>query len=256
VSKLVQNLKYKKVREGIDPVELGKLIEQEYLKGNRKYTVQKKTFSPSSIGYGNGRCPRYWFMAFNGADFEEQNDAQGIANMRNGTLAHQRIEELFNKLSITEDTEREMTLDDPPVRGFIDLILEWNDETVVGEFKTSKQEVFKTRQAQMKPSPNHLLQVLIYMHSQDARYGFVMYENKNTQEILVLPIVMNERRQKILDNAFEWMRSTYKTYEEGTLPTRPFTQKSNECKRCPIRKQCWSGPEGEIDIAPMSVPRV
>ena len=26
--------------------------------------TEKKTFSPSTLGYGHGKCARYWFLAF------------------------------------------------------------------------------------------------------------------------------------------------------------------------------------------------
>ena len=57
--------------------------------------------------------------------------------------------------------------------------MEYDNETVIGEIKTAKQEVWDTRQAEMSPSSNHLLQLLTYMKLKDAKEGFFLYENKN-----------------------------------------------------------------------------
>ena len=49
---------------------------------NSGYTVkrvsrhtQKKTFAPSTVAYGHGECPRYWYIAFDGAEFSDNADA-------------------------------------------------------------------------------------------------------------------------------------------------------------------------------------
>jgi CRISPR/Cas system-associated exonuclease Cas4 (RecB family) len=255
LSKLVQNLKFQKV-EGFDPNALAHMIEREYLNLNRTRDMQKTTFSPSGIGYGNGRCPRYWYMAFSGAEFVEINDALGIANMQNGTSAHERLQKLLDATGTVKDTEVEMRLEDPPVRGFIDVLIDWEGEEVVGEIKTTRSEAFQNRRASMKPPGYHLIQLLLYMHARGAKYGFFLYENKNTQEILVIPVTMNERLEKTLEKIMTWMREVHANYEAKTLPTRPFTKSSPECKGCPLRTECWSGPEGEVNIAALPILKV
>jgi hypothetical protein len=63
---IVKSLKFKKV-DGFDYGEFSKLIDDAYNARRRgKKNTQKKTFSPSTVGYGHGNCPRYWFIAFNG----------------------------------------------------------------------------------------------------------------------------------------------------------------------------------------------
>jgi CRISPR/Cas system-associated exonuclease Cas4 (RecB family) len=251
--KLVQNLTFKKSTEGVDPMILGKIIEKAYLENNRKEFKTKNTFSPSSIGYGQGQCPRYWFLAFNGAEFIDNNDAAGIASMENGTAAHTRMEELFRRTGILLESETELLIEDPPVRGFIDLVVDWNGEEVIGEFKTTRQEAFVNRQATMKPAGYHLLQILIYMEGKGAKHGFMLYENKNNQEILVIPVNMNDRNKRIIENTFDWMRTTYSNWQEGNLPTRPFRKNSKECKGCPLFKTCYDGPQGDVTIEALPI---
>lgn len=253
---LVQGLKFRKAQTGFDGNEFSRFIEQQYLKDNKTGHKQKQTFSPSSIGGYSGICPRYWFLAFQGAMFVDNNDALGIANMKNGTAAHSRIEKLLTESGIPVDVEVEIKLQDPPIRGFVDMILEWNGEIVVGEFKTTRQEVFGIRQTSMKPSAQHLIQLLIYLRATNNKSGFLLYENKNDNSILVIPVVMNERNEKILDGVFEWLREVRANWERGTLPERPFTKRSKECKGCAVFDACWTGPKGDILIAPMEVPKI
>ena len=86
--------------------------------------------------------------------------------------------------------------------------------------------------------------------------GFLMYENKNTQEICIIPVTMNERNKKIIDEAFDWMREVYAAYTNNTLPTRGFTKTQWACKNCPVKTKCWKEMEdGEITIKSMEAPK-
>lgn len=256
---IVKNLKRFKKPGGFNADELAKLIEKAYL-GQRRDSqhTTKKTFSPSTIAYGHGTCARYWYLAFSGSQFEETTDALGVANMSNGTFAHTRLQKLFEESGILLGEEIEVLLDDPPIRGFADVLVEMDGEKAIGEIKTTRQEAFEFRRVTMKPSANHLIQILIYMHQQQLEKGFLFYENKNTQEFLVIPVDMNERNKKILEDVFEWLRIVRKSFDDGVLPEKPVKRKDAKiCQGCPIRKVCWEEtPVGDVLIPVMSVPKV
>lgn len=252
---IVQNLKFRKAT-GLDPAALSEFMEEQYLKSNRTKFTQKQTFSPSTIGYGHGTCARYWYMAFTGAEFVDKNDALGIANMSNGSSVHERLQKLFRESGILVDEEVEVKLSDPPVRGFIDIMIRWNGEVVPGEIKSARQEAFIYRQTTMKPSANHLIQLLIYLKATGKPEGFLYYENKNSQEFLVIPVQMNEKNEALLEDVFNWMREVYRNYESGGLPIRPFRKNNKICKACPLFEECWNGEPGTVDISPMEVPKI
>jgi hypothetical protein len=204
-------------------------------------------------------------MAFSGAHFVDNNDAQAVANMAYGTQAHDRLQkliagqssDLFKTNSLKEvKTEIEITNEYPPIRGFIDLVIDWDGQEVIGEIKTAKQEVWDTRQAEMNPSANHMLQLLTYMKLRNVKEAFFLYENKNTQEILLIPIQMTEKNKKIIDNLFMWMCEVWDNFKDGALPMRPFQKTSYSCKNCPIKKECWSGEVGGSQIEPYEVPKL
>lgn len=254
---IVKNLKFKKSSGKFDPEVFAKMLDDAYLATKREDAITTKTsFSPSSLGYGHGNCPRYWYLAFSGVMFINDNDSVAIANMAQGTQAHERLQNLIKTMPNFVEEEREIKNDYPPIRGFIDLVMQWDGETVIGEIKTAKQEVWDTRQAEMKSSANHMLQLLTYMKLTDSKEGFFIYENKNTQELVVIPVVMNDRNKKIIDDTFTWMCEVWDNFKEGDLPMRPFTKSTSSCKYCPAKEACWSMPTGTVQIEKFEVPKI
>ena len=71
----------------INTKELISTIESGYLVGREPQFKTKKSFSPSSLVWGSGACPRYWFLAFSGAEFVDDATPYDVANMNSGTQA-------------------------------------------------------------------------------------------------------------------------------------------------------------------------
>ena len=254
---IVSNLKFKKVTGNFNPDSFARMLDDSYLATKRGDQMTTKTsFSPSSLGYGHGNCPRYWYLAFSGVMFIDDNDSVAVANMAQGTQAHERLQNLIKTMPSFVSEEQEIKNEYPPIRGFIDLILDWDGEKVIGEIKTAKQEVWDTRQATMSPSPNHLLQLLTYMKLTDAKEGFFLYENKNTQQVLIIPVAMNEKNKEIIEETFMWLREVWDNFKDGDLPMRTFTKSTSSCKYCPVKKECWSMETGTVQIEAYKVPKL
>lgn len=231
-----------------------KMLNSAYQKTNtNKEFKQKKSFAPSTIGYGHGTCARYWWIAFNGAEFTENIPAANIASMRSGTDAHERIQKLIEGTGLLKQSEREIKNDSPPVRGFADLILEVNDEEIIGEIKTIKDQYFIQRKTEGQPSSSHLLQLLVYMKIEGAQEGFVLYENKNDNELLCIPIEMSEKNKEYIEYVFDWMQQVYKTYKEDIPPKRGYTKSTWTCKGCPVLDACNERDPGTLKIANLKV---
>lgn len=255
---LNKGLTFNKTHKEFEVQKFGQLIEDSYLKDNREPTDKaKKSFAPSGLGWGSGRCPRYWYYAFNGGIMRvDDNDALGIANMAYGTEAHKRLGQLFKKADILIAEEIKLTHNDPPIFGFVDVLVRWQGEAVVGEIKTAKQESFIFRKTTMRPPGYHLVQLLIYMKVLGKDKGFFLYENKNTQELLVIPVYWTEENEKLIEKIFDWMRQTWKAFQEDQLPERPFTKRSKHCKECPFFEHCWADErEPNTKILPLELPK-
>lgn len=219
--------------------ELNDVLEKA-LKRESKFTT-KKSFAPSSLGY-SGACPRYWYYAFNGAMFEYDTDATAVQNMDAGTDAGRRLANLLDKAGILIEAEREVnTIGDdrfPPIRGYIDAVVNWKNEEVVVEIKTTNDSVWNQRMLNNSVPPYQLIQLLTYMYVTNHERGFFITENKNTHELFILPIKMNDQYRALVESVFDWMRMVKDNTE---LPTRPFSKSSFQCKGCAVKNICWEG---------------
>ncbi len=209
---------------------------------------QKKSFAPSTIAYGHGECPRYWYLAFEGAIFEDNADAFAGANMNNGTKSHERIQQAMADSGILVDSEFKIINEDPPIFGYGDVILNWEGEELLGEIKTAMAEGFEYRKKSRKAKTGHLIQILIYMKILKKAKGVLIYENKNNHELLAVPVEVNEYYIKWVDQAFEWMRTVRKAWENKTLPEKNYRSNSKICKSCPLRAVCDEAGKGETKI--------
>lgn len=219
-----------------------------------KFT-QKKTFAPSTIAYGFGECARYWYIAFDGAIFEDNSDAYGVANMTSGTLSHGRIQTAMKDAGFLIADEFKITNNDPPIFGYGDVILDWEGEELLGEIKTMPNEGFEYRKTAGKPKTGHVIQLLIYMKILKKSKAVLIYENKNNHDLLIFPIEVNDYYREWIDYAFDWMRQVRKAWEDRTIPKKNYRSNSKICKSCPVQKACAEAEVGELKIAALEEPR-
>lgn len=232
-------------------------IESGYLVSRGPKHTQKKSFAPSTIVYGHGECPRYWYLAFEGNIFEDNSDAYAVANMTSGTMGHERIQKAMMDSGLAKTfqddkgnntTEFKIINSDPPIFGFGDAMINWDGEEIVGEIKTMNNEAFEYRKISQKPKTGHLVQLLIYMKILKKAKGVLIYENKNNHEIMAIPVEVNDRYIKWVDYAFDWMRTVRKAWEDKTLPKKNYRSNSKICKNCPLSKVCATSEAGSVKI--------
>lgn len=209
---------------------------------------QKKTFAPSTIAYSHGECPRYWYLAFEGAEFTDNADAYGGANMTAGTKSHERIQQAMEDAGILKDSEFKVTWNDPPIFGFGDVILDWGGEDLLGEIKTMPSEGFEYRKASGKAKTGHLIQLLIYMKILNKTKAVLIYENKNNHDLLIIPVEINDYYVRWVNQTFDWMKTVRKAWEDKQLPSKNYRSNSKICKTCPLRATCDGAGEGLIKI--------
>lgn len=232
-------------------------IRSGYTIGRVPKHTQKKTFAPSTIAYGHGECPRYWYLAFEGNIFEDTADAYGVANMTAGTLSHDRIQnammasgiaKVFTNDKGEETTEFKIIHSDPPIFGYGDAIINWGGEELVGEIKTMPNDAFEYFKTKGSAKKGHLIQILIYMKILKKAKGMLIYENKNNHELLVFPVEVNDTYRKWVDYAFNWMREVRKAWEDKTLPKKNYRSNAKVCKTCPVKSACSVAEIGVIKI--------
>jgi len=235
-------------KSSLDTKALIEKIESGYLVDRGTKFTTKKTFAPSTIVYSHGECPRYWYLAFEGAEFEDNTDPYGAANMSNGTLSHTRIEKAIEGSGILLDKEFKIVCEDPPIFGFGDVLIKWEGEVIVGEIKTSGMEAFEYRKKSNTPKKDHLKQLLLYMKLLNREKGVLIYENKNTHELFLYPVEVKAEYVKWVDSSLEWMREVRKAWVDKKLPKKNYRSNSKICKTCPLSKTCDLAGAGEITI--------
>jgi CRISPR/Cas system-associated exonuclease Cas4 (RecB family) len=247
LNELMQNSE-KPAKASADMNALIEKINSGYIANRGPRHQQKKTFAPSTIAYGHGECARYWYLAFEGGEFEDYADPFAGANMTNGTKSHERIQKAMEDAGLLVDSEFKITYEDPPIFGYGDVLMDWNGEELLGEIKTAMAEGFEYRKKSRKAKSGHLIQILIYMKILKKAKGVLIYENKNNHELLAIPVEVNEYYIKWVDQAFDWMRTVRKAWEDKTLPSKNYRSNSKICKTCPLAKVCSSAGEGDIRI--------
>ncbi len=272
---MIKDLKKTKNKENMEDTSfidgLIEKIESGYLAQTKPKFTKKSNFSASGLTYGAGECPRYWYMMFDGAPAFDNSTAFGVANRNNGTLGHQRIQEaielsgLLDKDMVMDPLPRKynkqehpsmefrVKTEEPPFDGYGDVMLNINDERVIGEIKTISNEGFEYKKKSEKPKMGHLMQLLIYMRVWKIDKGVMIYENKNNHELLTLPVVMNDHFRRWVDQAFDWMREVYESWKKQELPQNPYRSNSKICKVCPIQKACAEAETGVIKLKPLEL---
>lgn len=223
-------------------------IESGYLKGPQFF--KKKTFSPSKLIYGSGACPRYWFIAFTGAEFDEKNSPYEIANMSSGTMSHERIQKAIENSGILVDKEKKIITSDPPIYGSVDAIIQWGEDQPVVEIKTMKEDSFAYRKY-AKPANYHLMQLIIYMKVLGKKLGLLLYENKNSHELHAITVEMTDVYDNWVEYAFDWMKKVYAKWQSNEIPQKPYRSNSKVCKTCPVQKACYAAPKGDEKMKPL-----
>ena len=234
----------------IDTKALIEKIESGYVANRGPEFKTKKTFSPSSLVYGSGACPRYWFLAFSGAEFYDDADPYAVANMSSGTQSHERIQKAIEDAGIMVEKEKKIISQDPPIFGFADAVIQWKEEQPVVEIKTMREEAFAYRK-HAKPPSYHVMQLIIYMKVLGKRLGILLYENKNSHELHAITIEPTPEYIAWADYAFNWMKEVRKQWESKVIPKKPYRSNSKVCKTCPLQKACEEADKGTVKIDPL-----
>lgn len=235
-------------------IDLNKIIDHIYEGQFRSNTkewksfTKKKTFGPSTLVYGQGHCARYWYLAFEGNEWENKNTGKNYATMNSGSDRHTRLQEALKEAGVLEWSEKTVTYSDPPIYGFADAMVNIDENKVLLEIKTTTDESYRYHVQSNSASRYHIEQLLIYMKILKQQVGAIVYENKNTNEILVIPVVAKQEHIDFINYLFDWMRKVKKAFDDKQLPERGYRQNSKICKGCPVEKVCDSREKGDIKI--------
>lgn len=212
--------------------ELVKSID-DFLEKRNSPTIKKVGgFHPS---YTN-QCSRYWYYLFEGTELTTSFRPQTYRIFDNGHAVHERLYSYLREMGILVAEEIPVTHEDPPIEGTADGIIDLDGHKLI-ELKSISNEGFHYRKLYKKPKDEHFRQAQIYMRCLDLPSGFVIYENKNNQEILPIYI---ERDDKFIDKLFKKYQGIHESYINRQIPVQPYKRTSAHCSDCDLADKCWS----------------
>jgi hypothetical protein len=180
----------------------------------------------------------------------EQLPARSKRIFEEGNAVHEKWQRLFiragysrvDQLDVTQYNEEYMINYTPDV---ICEIPKFYDGQMIGEIKSVNTIQFN----KMACHPSAGKQLQWYMFLTGIRKGFVLNDNKNTQEVKIEVYDYDPVKvAPFIDRAEEVKYYHSKLIHEGKLVRRPPDALSSECKRCAkcaMRLSCWNLPGGK-----------
>lgn len=170
-----------------------------------------------------------------------------------GNAIHEKWQRMFIRGGYSKPDQLDRTqYDDHYMMSFtpdiICCIPEFYDGLMVGEIKSVNTFAFKKQ----SKHPSAWKQCQWYMHLTGIKKGFVLSEDKNTQDFRVEVYDYEpDKVQKFADRA-EAIRDAYDNLMENRkMVRRPSDAKKPDCKRCescPMRDACWNIGMGRVKI--------
>ncbi len=215
---------------------ISKAVDKHIASGIKKRDKVIDAFSPSNTNM----CPRYAVYLFrDGEEPDPDHDARVQRIFDTGHAMHERVCGYFKDMDILLEEEFPVVWDSPPIKGTCDGIIDWDGRKLI-ELKSINDSGFMTRKLYGKPKDEHARQAQIYMKCLDLDSGFVIYENKNNQELLFLLV---QRDETYIKKLFKKYDTIWSAFQAGILPERPYVETSDKCKYCKLKARCWSDDE-------------
>lgn len=212
--------------------ELDRFLVEKNAKENPGGFKKISGFHPS-YGY---KCKRRWVLLFMGAKVEEKFSARTVRIFDNGHGIHERWGKYFDNMGILVDNEVPINVSDPvPIVGHADGIIRWSGNKLY-ELKSMNPSRFEFRRMYRKPDEKTYEQAQLYLWATDLDEGYTIYENKGSQEVLIFPIVKDEKN---INKQLKRFTAIYKFVQAGDIPKRPYRRDSQECGDCSLEKYCW-----------------
>lgn len=123
-----------------------------------------------------------------------------------------------------------------------DAILEYASHQIVVEIKGYKQETFEKLDEQGDPPKAAWDQCNVYCHILGLKYGLILVENKNTQEMKTWVIKHNaEQARPYTDRLYDVKGAVTVARNTGNLPARKCgTPGDRQAAKCSVCKLCFS----------------
>lgn len=196
-------------------------------------------FHPSLIGYCSRKIA-YTMLRYPAPLI----DARTMRIFECGHSMHERFERWFGEIGIQIATELILNEDSPDeaiasrcvplnISGRTDSLVVIDDELYLVELKSANGNMFKYYLNE--PKEHHVQQLQLYMYLTGVHKGFILYEDKNTQELKEFYIQYDH---KLVEQLLEKIRMINYHVENRMLPNKEGKPSEWQCKYCEFRGIC------------------
>jgi CRISPR-associated protein Cas4 len=193
-----------------------------------------------------GSCPRKVVYSMMNKEAEPFSN-HSLFVFANGDSFHKRMCDWLREMEILVAEEYPFKTENGRIHGRIDSIVQMNEKKTVVEFKSINNRGFKYLK---RPKTQHVIQVQLYLwflkHFDDKHCdiddcGRIIYEDKDEQYHKEFPI---EYSPQIVADVFQLVSFFDRHLDEGTVPTRFFSDSDWQCKYCQYHDVCKKEGEG------------
>ena len=195
------------------------------------------------------QCQRRILLEFNG--MKQEFDAKTLRIFDNGNSVHERIVKYLKDAGYEVEDEQDIPKNEHNIHGRFDAKIKEDGVPKLVEIKSiSIDKQYKASFVRdMLPKTEHKAQLLIYMKYTGINEGYIIYEVKNDQDLLIYPMTFNEEEWK---KAEEWITEANKYLKDNIIP--PINKKYGRGEYpcfwktggCSFHKYCW----GSADVKP------
>lgn len=170
-----------------------------------------------------------------------------------GNAVHEKWQRLFLRAGWSEVEDLDKTQFNKRYRisftpDIICRIPEFYDGEMVGEIKSVNTFQFQ----KMTKHPSAHKQLAFYMYLTGIYKGFVLCEDKNTQDFkLEIYDFDPDSVELYVERAKEVKQAYKRVFQENKMVVRPMDAKKPDCKRCKecvMRDACWNMGQGRIKL--------
>ncbi len=179
-----------------------------------------------------GRCPRAIFFSMKGFPRKEK-EPKLLRILDRGEMIHQGLmRSLFESPDIRV-VAAEISI--PPnsiVKGRADAIVSVENKLYVVEIKSIASPKYSNPEI---PKKAHRYQIQLYLHFFEIEKGILIYENKNTQELMEFE---EKYDKKLCEKILEDFKTLKYHIENDILPPKPKDLEPWQCEYCDFKEVC------------------
>lgn len=215
--------------------------------------VEDDGFHPSVLGIKQANCMRRAVYLLRGAEKVPGFEARTLRIFDTGHAAHDRLQRSFEEIERNGDISDfvaeeaiKVEVDGVPISGHADGVFVYEGKKILLEIKTCSETVFENRLRYKKPKDEHFAQANVYAHILGCDQIWILYENKNNQEIAIFPRTPDEKKYK--DTIKKWKKAYEEFYKEDKLPAIAYSEGSEICEKCDLKHFCLTDTEVSYDF--------